>query len=90
MFLIEAIIALSILMVILSVGLLLLKFAFAVAVLPFKLLFFLTKGLLALILIVPLLLIIGTLVTAVLPLAALLFLLPVVILGGVVFALVGG
>ena len=90
MFLIEAIIALSILMVILSVGLLLLKFVFAMVILPFKLLFFLSKGLLALLIIVPLLLIVGTLVTAVLPLGALLFLLPVLILGGLVRALVGG
>lgn len=89
MFLIEAIIALTILVVILSVGLLLLKFAFAMVILPFKVLFFLSKGLLALLIIVPLLLIVGTLVTAILPLAALLFLLPVLILGGLVCSVVG-
>ena len=42
----EAIILLAILMVALSVGLLLLKVVFAVVLLPLKLAFFLTKGLL--------------------------------------------
>ena len=58
-------------------------------ILPFKVLFFLTKGLLALVLVVPLLLIVGTVITAVLPLAALIFLLPVLILGGLACAVVG-
>jgi len=53
----ELIILLSILMVALSVGMLLLKFVFAMVLLPFKILFFLTKGLLALVFVVPLMLI---------------------------------
>ena len=55
----ELIILLSILMVALSVGMLLLKFVFAMVLLPFKLVFFLTKGLLALVFVVPLMLILG-------------------------------
>jgi len=87
MFLVEAIIALSILMVVLSVGLLLLKFAFAMVLLPFKLVFFLTKGLLGLLIVVPLLLVGGVLMTAIVPLGVFLFLLPVLLLGGVVCSL---
>lgn len=89
MFLVEAIIALTALMIILSVGLLVLKFAFAMVMIPLKIVFFLTKGLLALLIVVPALLLVGTLVTAVLPVAALIFLVPVLLLGGLACALVG-
>ena len=78
----ELIILLSILMVALSVGMLLLKFVFAVVLLPFKILFFLTKGLLALVFVVPLMLILGTVFLAVIPVAALVLFLPVILLGG--------
>jgi len=78
----ELIILLSILMVALSVGMLLLKFVFAVVLLPFKILFFLTKGLLALVFIVPLMLILGVLFLAVIPVGAIILLLPVIVLGG--------
>jgi len=89
MFLIEAIIALTVLMVVLSVGLFVLKFAFAMVMIPVKIVFFLTKGLLGLLILLPVLLIVGTLVTAVLPLAALIFLAPVLLLGGLACALAG-
>ncbi len=81
--LLELIIVLSILMVAMSVGLLLLKFVFALVLLPFKLMFALTKGLLGLVFMVPLLLIVGVLLTAVVPLGLLVLLLPVIILGGI-------
>lgn len=89
MFLVEAIVALTALLIVLSVGLLVLKFAFAMVMIPLKIVFFLTKGLLGLLILVPVLLLIGTLVTAVLPLAALLFMVPVLLLGGLAAALVG-
>ena len=89
MFLVEAIIALSILVVVLSVGLLCLKFLFAVALVPIKLAIFLTKGLLLLIVVLPLLLIVGTVIAAVLPLGILLLALPVLAIGGLVFTFAG-
>ena len=78
----ELIILLSILMVALSVGMLLLKFVFAMVVLPFKILFFLTKGLLTLVFVVPVMLILGTVFLAVIPVAAIILFLPVIVLGG--------
>lgn len=89
MFLLEAIIALSILVVVLSVGLLFLKFIFAVALVPVKIAIFLSKGLLFLIVVLPLLLIVGTVVAAVLPLGILLLALPVLAIGGIVFTIAG-
>lgn len=89
MFLVEAIIGLTILMVVLSVGLLLLKVAFSLVLLPFKLVFFLTKGLLGLLILVPLLLILGAVFTAVIPLGLVLFVVPVLVVGGVVSRLLG-
>ena len=89
MFLVEAVIALSILMILLSVGLLLLKFVFAVVLVPLKIALFLTKGLLGLLVLLPMLLIVGTIITAILPVGILLLALPVLILGGVVCGLVG-
>lgn len=84
----ELIIFLCIVMVAMSVGLLLLKFVFALILLPFKLMFFLTKGLLGLVLLVPLLLIGGILMTAVVPVGLILLLLPLIILGGITVKLV--
>ena len=85
----ELIILLSIVMVALSVGMLLLKFVFAVVLLPFKILFFLTKGLLALVFVVPLMLILGTLFLAVIPIGAIILFLPVIVLGGLTIKMVG-
>jgi len=85
----ELIILLSIVMVALSVGMLLLKFVFAVVLLQFKILFFLTKGLLALVFVVPLMLILGTLFLAVIPIGAIILFLPVIVLGGLTIKMVG-
>jgi len=85
----ELIILLSILMVALSVGMLLLKFVFAMVLLPFKILFFLTKGLLALVFVVPLMLILGSVCLAVIPVAAIILFLPVIVLGGLTVKMVG-
>ena len=85
----ELIILLSIVMVALRVGMLLLKFVFAVVLLPFKILFFLTKGLLALVFVVPLMLILGTLFLAVIPIGAIILFLPVIVLGGLTIKMVG-
>ena len=84
----ELIILLSILMVALSVGMLLLKFVFAMVLLPFKILFFLTKGLLTLVFVVPLMLILGTVFMAVIPVAAIILFLPVIVLGGLTVKMV--
>ncbi|MCK9996598.1 MAG: hypothetical protein KAH56_10030 [Candidatus Krumholzibacteria bacterium] len=84
----ELIILLSILMVALSVGMLLLKFVFAMVLLPFKILFFLTKGLLTLVFVVPVMLILGTVFMAVIPVAAIILFLPVIILGGLTVKMV--
>ncbi len=84
----ELIIILSILMVGLSVGMLLLKFVFAIVLLPFKILFFLTKGLLALVFVVPVMLILGTVFMAVIPVAAIILFLPVIVLGGLTVKMV--
>ncbi len=84
----ELIILLSILMVALSVGMLLLKFVFAMVLLPFKILFFLTKGLLALVFVVPIMLILGTVFLAVIPVAAIILFLPVIVLGGLTLKMV--
>ena len=85
----ELIILLSILMVALNVGMLLLKFVFAMVLLPFKILFFLTKGLLALVFVIPLMLILGTVFLAVIPVAAIILFLPVIVLGGLTVKMVG-
>jgi hypothetical protein len=85
----ELIILLSLLMVALSVGMLLLKFVFAVVLLPFKLAFFLTKGLLTLVFIIPLMLILGTVFLAVIPIGAIVLFLPVILLGGLTLKMVG-
>lgn len=85
----ELIILLSLLMVALSVGMLLLKFVFAMVLLPLKLAFFLTKGLLFLVFVVPLMLVLGTLFLAVIPIAAVVLFIPVVVLGGLTLTLVG-
>ncbi len=85
----EAIILLTILMVVLSVGALLLKFVFAMVLLPFKLVFFLTKGLLGLVILLPLLLILGSLFVAVVPVGVAILFLPLVIVGGVAAKLAG-
>ena len=87
--LLEFIILLSILMVALRVGMLLLKFVFTMILLPLKLAFFLTKGLLFLVLVVPLMLILGTVVLAVVPVGAVILFLPLIVLGGVVCAVAG-
>ncbi len=84
----ELIILLSILMVALSIGMLLLKFVFAMVLLPFKILFFLTKGLLTLVFVVPLMLILGTVFMAVIPVAAIILFLPVIVLGGLTVKMV--
>jgi len=84
----ELIILLSILMVALSVGMLLLKFVFAMVLLPFKILFFLTKGLLTLVFVVPVMLILGTVFLAVIPVAAIILFLPVIVLGGLTVKMV--
>ncbi len=89
MFLLEAVIALTVLMVVFSVGLLLLKFVFALALIPVKIAFLLTKGLLGLLVVLPLLLIMGALITAVLPLGIILLALPVLLLGGLVCGATG-
>ena len=84
----ELIILLSILMVALSVGMLFLKFVFAIVLLPFKILFFLTKGLLALVFVVPIMLILGTVFLAVIPVAAIVLFLPMIVLGGLTLKMV--
>jgi len=85
----ELIILFSILLVALSAGMLLLKFVFAMVLLPFKIAFFLTKGLLTLVFIVPLMLILGTVFLAVIPIGAVLLFLPVIVLGGLTLKMVG-
>ncbi len=85
----ELIIFLSILIVALSVGMLLLKFVFAMVLLPFKILFFLTKGLLALVFVVPLMLILGALFLALIPVGAIILFLPVIVLGGLTLKMAG-
>ena len=85
----ELIILLSIVMVALSVGMLLLKFVFAMVLLPLKLAFFLTKGLLTLVFVVPLVLVLGTLFLAVIPVGAIILFLPVIVLGGLTIKMAG-
>jgi hypothetical protein len=85
----ELIILLSIVMVALSVGMLLLKFVFAMVLLPLKLAFFLTKGLLTLVFVVPLMLVLGTLFLAVIPVGAIILFLPVIVLGGLTIKVAG-
>lgn len=89
MFLVDAVIALTVLLVVLSVGLLLLKFVFTLVVIPIKIALFLTKGLLGVLLLLPLLLIMGALITAVLPLGLVLLALPALLLGGIVCGVLG-
>lgn len=88
MFILEAIIGLTILMVVLSVGMLLLKFVFAMVLIPVKILFFLTKGLLSLLLVIPLLFIFGAVVAAVVPIGLIFLVLPILALGGITYGLV--
>ncbi len=90
MFILEAIIGLAILMVVLSVGMLLLKFAFAVVLIPVKIAFFLTKGLLSLLLIIPLVFIFGALFVAVVPIGLVFLVLPILALGGITYGLFCG
>ncbi len=87
MFILEAIIGLSILLVVLSVGLLLLKFAFAVVMIPVKIVFFLTKGLLSLLLFIPLLFIFGAVIAAVVPIGLIFLLLPLLAVGGITYGI---
>jgi hypothetical protein len=87
MFILEAIIGLTILMVVLSMGLLLLKFVFAMVLIPVKILFFLTKGLLSLLLVIPLLFIFGAVVAAVVPISLVFLVLPILALGGITYGL---
>jgi len=89
MFFVDAVVGLAILTVFLSVGLLVLKFVFALVILPLKLAFFLTKGLLALVIALPLMLILGTVFLGLLPLGLILFFLPVIVLGRVACKAVG-
>jgi hypothetical protein len=84
----ELIILLSIVMVALSIGMLLLKFVFAMVLLPLKLAFLMTKGLLTLVFVVPLMLVLGTLFLAVIPVGAFVLLLPVILLGGLTLKIV--
>jgi hypothetical protein len=73
----------------LSVGMLLLKFVFAMVLLPLKLAFVLTKGLLTLVFVVPLMLLLGTLFLAVIPVGAIILFLPVIVLGGLTIKMAG-
>lgn len=90
MFILEAIIGLMILTVLLSVGLLLLKFVFALVLIPVKIAFFLTKGLLGLLLLIPLLFIIGSVILAVVPIGLIFLLLPVLAVGGITYGIFCG
>ena len=81
--LLELIIFLSILMLAMSVGLLLLKFVFVLILLPFKLMFALTKGLLGLVFLIPLLFIWVALLTAVVTLSLRFLILPIIVIGGI-------
>ena len=83
---VEAILGLFVLMVIGTVILGVLKLVVGLVLLPLKLAFFLTKGLLALVIGLPLLLIGGLLMGAVVPVVLLVVLAPVWILGGLACA----
>ncbi len=83
---IEAIVALAILIFAGSIVLGLLKFVFTMILLPVKLAFVLTKGLLGLVIGLPLLLLGGLVLGAGLPLLLLVILAPVWIIGGLVCA----
>lgn len=83
---IEALVALAILIFAGSLVLGLLKFVFTMILLPVKLAFVLTKGLLGLVIGLPLLLLGGLLLGAGLPLLLLVILAPVWIIGGLVCA----
>ena len=83
---IEAIVALAILIFAGSLVLGLIKFVFTMILLPVKLVFVLSKGLLGLVIGLPLLLIGGLLLGAGLPLLLLVILAPVWIIGGLVCA----
>lgn len=87
MFILEAIVGLTILLVVLSVAMLLLKFVFAVVLIPVKIVFFLTKGLLSLLLFIPLLFIFGAVLTAVVPIGLIFLVLPVLAIGGITYGL---
>jgi hypothetical protein len=83
---VEAIVAMLVLLFAGSLILALLKLVFAVVLLPIKLAFFLTKGLLALVIGLPLLVLGGLVFGAVLPVVLLVILAPVWILGGLACA----
>ena len=83
----ELILGLATLMILLTVGLFLLKVIFTVIIIPVKILFFLTKGLLALVVGIPLLLIAAAFLATTLPLALILVILPLCLLGGLVVAI---
>jgi len=83
---VEAILGLFVLMVIGTLVLGVLKLVVGLVLLPLKLAFFLTKGLLALVIGLPLLLIGGLLMGAVVPVVLLVVLAPVWILGGLACA----
>jgi hypothetical protein len=70
------------------VGLLLLKLFFSLVLLPVKLALFFVKGLLTLVVGIPLLLLLGVLFAAALPLVLILVVLPLCLLGGLVYAAV--
>jgi len=84
---VEAILGLFVLMVIGTLVLGVLKLVVGLVLLPLKLAFFLTKGLLALVIGLPLLLIGGLLMGAVVPVVLLVVLAPVWILGGLACAI---
>ena len=84
----EFILGLATLMVLLTVGLFLLKVVFALVLIPVKILFFLTKGLLALVIGIPLLLLGGVLLASALPVVLVAVILPLCLLGGIVVAIV--
>lgn len=85
----ELIVALIVLMMVGALVLGLLKLAFSLVLLPLKLAFWLTQGLLALVIGLPLLLVGGVLLGAVLPTLLLVVVAPIWILGAVVCAIVG-
>lgn len=78
----DAIIGLMVLLLLGSLVLGLLKFVFAMVLLPLKLVLWLTQGLLALVIGLPLLLIGGLLLGAAVPAVLLILLAPVWLLGG--------
>ncbi len=88
MLLVEAIIAFTILMAVLTLGVVLWTFVSAVVLLPFKITFFLAKGLLGLLFILPALLLAGVIFSAALPILLLVAVVPVLIVGGIAFSII--